>query len=72
MNRVGFSRSTISGLSFATDDLITPPNKAKIIASAEPSDEEPKYYQRGIITEGERYNKVSTSGPTPANKSPPR
>ena len=35
LNRVGFRQSTLSGLSFATDDLITPPNKSKIIANAE-------------------------------------
>ena len=35
LNRIGFRSSTISGLSFATDDLITPPNKQKIIQNAE-------------------------------------
>ena len=35
MNRIGFRESTRSGLSFATDDLITPPTKAKIIGDAE-------------------------------------
>ncbi|MBN2580335.1 MAG: DNA-directed RNA polymerase subunit beta', partial [Pirellulales bacterium] len=59
LNRVGFRWSTISGLSFATDDLITPPNKAKIISAAEREVlKSLKYYQRGAITEGERYNKV--------------
>ncbi|OHB67192.1 MAG: DNA-directed RNA polymerase subunit beta', partial [Planctomycetes bacterium RBG_13_63_9] len=37
MNQMGFRASTLSGLSFATDDLITPPNKAKIIVAAEKS-----------------------------------
>jgi len=59
MNRLGFRESTRSGLSFATDDLITPPNKAKIIANAEKAVLRiMKLYQRGIITEGERYNQV--------------
>ena len=59
MNKLGFRESTFSGLSFATDDLITPPNKAKIIAAAEKSVLRiMKLYQRGIITEGERYNQV--------------
>ena len=59
MNRIGFRQSTLSGLSFATDDLITPPNKSKIIASAEKGVLRiHKLYQRGIITEGERYNQV--------------
>ena len=59
LNRVGFRQSTLSGLSFATDDLITPPNKSKIIANAEKVVMRiMKLYQRGIITEGERYNQV--------------
>ncbi len=59
LNRIGFRQSTLSGLSFATDDLITPPNKSKIIANAEKGVLRiMKLYQRGIITEGERYNQV--------------
>jgi DNA-directed RNA polymerase subunit beta' len=59
MNRIGFRQSTHSGLSFATDDLITPPSKQKIIQNAEKSVLRiHKLYQRGIITEGERYNQV--------------
>jgi DNA-directed RNA polymerase subunit beta' len=59
MNQLGFRESTLSGLSFATDDLITPPSKAKIIANAEKAVLRIlKLYQRGIITEGERYNQV--------------
>ena len=59
MNLLGFREATRSGLSFATDDLITPPNKAKIIAAAEKNVLRiMKLYQRGIITEGERYNQV--------------
>jgi DNA-directed RNA polymerase subunit beta' len=59
MNRMGFRQSTRSGLSFATDDLITPPSKARIIGDAEKSVLKiHKLYQRGIITEGERYNQV--------------
>ena len=59
MNQLGFRESTLSGLSFATDDLITPPNKTKIIGAAEKSVLKIlKLYQRGIITEGERYNQV--------------
>ena len=59
LNRIGFRSSTLSGLSFATDDLITPPNKQKIIQDAEKGvGKILKLYQRGIITEGERYNQV--------------
>ncbi|MCC7315838.1 MAG: DNA-directed RNA polymerase subunit beta', partial [Planctomycetes bacterium] len=59
MNRLGFRESTLSGLSFATDDLITPPNKIRIIADAERQVLKiQRLYQKGIITEGERYNQV--------------
>jgi DNA-directed RNA polymerase subunit beta' len=59
MNQLGFRQSTHSGLSFATDDLITPPSKSRIIGDAEKSVLKiHKLYQRGIITEGERYNQV--------------
>ena len=62
LNRIGFRQSTLSGLSFATDDLITPPNKQKIIQKAEKDvGRIHKLYQRGIITEGERYNQVLDS-----------
>ena len=59
MNRIGFKQATRSGLSFATDDLVTPSTKTKILADAEKEVlKNNKAYQRGIITEGERYNKV--------------
>ena len=59
MNQLGFRESTRSGLSFATDDLITPPTKPKIIAATEKSVLRiMKLYQKGVITEGERYNQV--------------
>jgi DNA-directed RNA polymerase subunit beta' len=59
MNQLGFREATLSGLSFATDDLITPDAKSRIIAAAEKEVlRKNKLYQRGIITEGERYNQV--------------
>jgi len=59
MATLGFRESTLSGLSFGTDDLITPETKTKIIAAAEKDVlRKNKLYQRGIITEGERYNQV--------------
>ena len=59
--RVGFESSTLSGLSFATDDLVTPEkiDKAKIIEDAEKTVEKDRQrYEDGIIAEVERYNKV--------------
>jgi DNA-directed RNA polymerase subunit beta' len=59
MNRMGFREATRSGLSFATDDLITPAAKEEVINHAEKQVlKTNKLYARGIITEGERYNQV--------------
>jgi len=59
MNQFGFSQSTLSGLSFGTDDLITPASKAKIITDAEKTVLKfNKLFHRGVITEVERYNQV--------------
>ncbi len=59
MKDLGFRESTRSGLSFATDDLKTPNNKEQVIRETEKEVEKiTRQYQRGIITEGERYNKV--------------
>jgi DNA-directed RNA polymerase subunit beta' len=60
MNQLGFRESTRSGLSFATDDLVTPDSKGqdhrrdaekKVLKFK-------KLYERGVITEQERYNQV--------------
>jgi DNA-directed RNA polymerase subunit beta' len=59
MKIIGFRESTRSGLSFSTDDLRTPDNKEHIIKETEKEVEKvQKQFMRGIITEGERYNKV--------------
>ncbi len=59
MNQLGFRESTRSGLSFATDDLVTPESKEKIVAAAEKEVLKfRKHYERGVITDQERYNKV--------------
>src|SRR3954464_578458 len=59
MKDLGFRESTRSGLSFATDDLKTPASKDQILADVEKEvAKAAKLYQRGIITEQERYNKV--------------
>ena len=59
MKDLGFRESTRSGLSFATDDLKTPASKDAILAEAEKEvAKTAKLYQRGIITDNERYNKV--------------
>jgi len=59
MKDLGFRESTRSGLSFATDDLKTPSTKDAILAETEKDvAKTAKLYQRGIITEQERYGKV--------------
>jgi len=59
MNQLGFRQATLSGLSFGTDDLITPSTKGKIIGEAEKTVLKfQKLFQRGVITEVERYNQV--------------
>ncbi|QEG24013.1 DNA-directed RNA polymerase subunit beta' [Mariniblastus fucicola] len=59
MNQLGFRESTRSGLSFATDDLVTPDTKSKIVADAEKEVLKlSKHYDRGVITGKERYNQV--------------
>ena len=59
MNQFGFTESTRSGLSFATDDLVTPDSKASILDEAEKKViQYRKRYNRGLITEMERYNQV--------------
>src|SRR5438034_3532278 len=59
MMQIGFREATHSRLSFATDDLITPSTKVKHIAEAEKSVMRfKKLYERGVITEKERYNQV--------------
>ncbi len=59
MNQLGFRESTRSGLSFATDDLVTPETKGSVIAEAEKEVLKlRKFYERGAITEQERYQRV--------------
>jgi len=59
MKEFGFLQSTRSGLSFATSDLKTPPNKEKVIADAENKVlKSQKLYEKGLITSKERYEQV--------------
>jgi DNA-directed RNA polymerase subunit beta' len=59
MKDLGFRESTRSGLSFATDDLKTPLNKEHVLKETEKKvDYFTKQYQKGHITEVERYNNV--------------
>jgi len=56
---LGFEQATRAGLSISMDDIHIPSNKQKIIeeATREVSHVQ-NQYQKGLITDGERYNKV--------------
>lgn len=59
MNQLGFRESTKSGLSFGTDDLITPDSKHDYIAATEKEVMKlKKSYDRGMMTQQERYRSV--------------
>lgn len=56
---LGFKYATISGLSFAVGNMIIPDNKKSIVAQADKDVLKiQKQYMDGLITDGERYNKV--------------
>src|SRR6195952_2939352 len=55
----GFRLATKAGISIAIDDMLVPPQKADIIARAEKEVKEiEQQYTSGLVTAGERYNKV--------------
>ncbi|MBI4230161.1 MAG: DNA-directed RNA polymerase subunit beta', partial [Planctomycetes bacterium] len=56
---LGFKAATRAGLSFGIQDLRRPPEKAAIVAKAQGDvDQIEKSFERGVITEGERYNQI--------------
>jgi DNA-directed RNA polymerase subunit beta' len=55
----GFHYATRAGVSIGVDDMVVPNEKGRIIASAEQEVKEiEKQYASGLVTNGERYNKV--------------
>ena len=55
----GFRLSTHAGISISIDDMLVPPQKADILARAESEVKEiEQQYVSGLVTSGERYNKV--------------
>lgn len=55
----GFRLATRSGISIAIEDMLVPPEKAGIIKAAEKEVKEiEQQYVSGLVTSGERYNKV--------------
>jgi DNA-directed RNA polymerase subunit beta' len=56
---LGFKYATISGLSFAVVNMLIPENKKRIVSQADKDVLKiQKQYMDGLITDGERYNKV--------------
>ncbi|MDO9529748.1 MAG: DNA-directed RNA polymerase subunit beta' [Syntrophales bacterium] len=56
---LGFKVATMSGASFAVDNMMIPSSKKEIVAKADHDVLEiQKQYMDGLITDGERYNKV--------------
>jgi len=56
---LGFKIATMSGASFAIDNMMIPSSKKEIVAKADEGVLEiQKQYMDGLITDGERYNKV--------------
>jgi DNA-directed RNA polymerase subunit beta' len=56
---IGYEYSTLGGISIAVDDMIIPSNKWEVVGGArEDVLEIEGQYTEGLITDGERYNKV--------------
>jgi DNA-directed RNA polymerase subunit beta' len=56
---MGFQYATRSGMSFGIDDIVIPDQKVKIVSAADAEVKEIQdQYASGLVTNGERYNKV--------------
>ncbi len=59
LKELGFREATRSGCSIGIDDMIIPKEKSQEIENAQKQiSEVEKQYRRGVITPGERYNKI--------------
>ena len=57
--QTGFKHSTTAGISICLDDMLIPSSKSRMIEEADVQIQEiQRQYDEGLITEGERYNKV--------------
>jgi len=56
---MGFAYATRSAVSFGIDDIVIPEQKTKLVAAADREVKEiQEQYSSGLVTNGERYNKV--------------
>ena len=59
LKELGFQTAMQAGISIGIDDMIIPENKKEIVVDARKKvDEVETQYKKGIITSGERYNKI--------------
>ena len=59
LKELGFEHATRSGISIGIIDMIIPEEKTEIVAKAREQIEEVEVqYKKGVITDGERYNKI--------------
>jgi DNA-directed RNA polymerase subunit beta' len=59
IKKMGFYYATVGGLSFSVDDLLVPASKTSAIEKADKEvNKVEKQYLDGVITNGERYNKI--------------
>lgn len=59
LKKVGFEYATLAGITVGIDDMVIPPEKQALIEKAKKEVEKIwREYEKGVITAGERYNKV--------------
>ncbi|MDD5450101.1 MAG: DNA-directed RNA polymerase subunit beta' [Candidatus Omnitrophica bacterium] len=59
LKKLGFEQATLAGISIAVDDLVIPTQKAACITAAKQDVKNVEdQYRKGLITGGERYNKI--------------
>jgi DNA-directed RNA polymerase subunit beta' len=59
LKHFGFEYATLAGITVSVDDLVIPEEKRKLVAQADKEVKDVhKLYEKGVITNGERYNKV--------------
>ena len=69
LKTTGFNTATQGGLSVSIADVVVPAEKVTIIDKAQAEvDKIEDYYHSGVITEGERYNKIIDTWSTATNR----
>jgi DNA-directed RNA polymerase subunit beta' len=59
LKHLGFEHATLAGVSIGMGDMVIPAEKKDLVASARKQIEEvDRQYRQGVITDGERYNKI--------------